>query len=460
MQALLQWNGHAEEQRRAKIQIDPVNPFLPRPPDFPAKAKSVIFLFMSGGPSHVDTFDYKPLLQKLDGQPVPDSIRLPVLKTKHQHVFQDCKELMASPFKFAQHGQSGAWVSELMPHLTEHVDDMCFIHSMQAESNNHAPATYQIHTGETIVGKASMGSWVTYGLGSENQNLPGYVVLFDVGPYGGMQNFSNGCLPAAFQATHLRDSGSVVLDLLPPKAFAHGQRQSMDLLHELNLRHRISRQGVTELDARIASYELAYRMQSAAMEVGELEKESVATKHSYGVDHQDPLVSHFGRKCLLARRLVERGVRFVHICNTFDNVGWDSHEDLPTMHPILARQTDQPVAALLHDLKQRNLLDETLVVWAGEFGRTPMRQGKTGRQHNAAGFTVWMAGGGVKPGRVGSTDDVGLMAVDRPYAIHDLHATILAALGLKHEDLMMQNDGRPERLTGVSGAEVIPGVLG
>ncbi|MEI6537696.1 MAG: DUF1501 domain-containing protein [Verrucomicrobiaceae bacterium] len=444
------------------VSIDPVNPFLPRKPHFAPKAKSVIFLHMVGGPSQVDTFDYKPVLQKLDGQPVPDSIRQAILKTRHSNVFVDCKNLMASPYKFSQHGKSGLWVSELYPNLANHVDDLCFINSMQADSNNHAPASYQMHTGETVPGKASLGAWITYGLGTENQNLPGYVVLFEGGPYGGAANDSNGFLPAAFQGTRLRDKGAPVLDLLPPSKFADGQRASLDLVHELNMKHRAARPGMTELDARIASYELAYRMQSAALEVGDMEKESPQTQASYGLNHQDAQVVKFGRKCLLARRLVERGVRFVQIYNTYDKEGWDAHAHLDQNHPPLARQTDQPIAALLADLKQRNLLDETLVIWAGEFGRTPMMQGEQGRQHNAAGFTVWMAGGGVKAGtQIGMTDEIGLMAVDKPHGFKDLHATILAALGIRCDDLFFEHEGRLERLTGIAGnGEVIPGVLG
>ena len=443
------------------VNIDPVNPYLPRKPHFAPKAKSVIFLHMVGGPSQVDTFDYKPVLQKLDGQPVPDSIRQSILKTKHSNVFVGTDNLMASPYKFSQHGKSGLWVSELYPNLANHVDDLCFIHSMQADSNNHAPASYQMHTGETIPGKASLGAWITYGLGTENQSLPGYVLLFEGGPYGGPANDSNGFLPAAFQGTRLRDKGTPVLDLLPPAEFAKGQRASLDLVHELNMKHRAARPGMTELDARIASYELAYRMQSAALEVGDMEKESPQTRASYGFDHQDEQVVKFGRKCLLARRLVERGVRFVQIYNTYDKDGWDAHKHLDKNHPPLARQTDQTIAALLADLKQRNLLDETLVIWAGEFGRTPMMQGDQGRQHNAAGFTIWMAGGGVKPGtRIGMTDEIGLMAVDQPHGFKDLHATILAALGLRCDDLFFEHEGRLERLTGIAGnGEVIPGVL-
>jgi len=445
------------------VAIDPIHPFLPRAPHFAAKAKSVIFLYMVGGPSSVDTFDYKPELQKLNGKPVPASIRAALKNSRHANVFEGCKdELMASPFSFTQHGQSGRWISELYPQLAQQVDDLCFLHSLQAESNNHAPASYQLHTGETLAGKASLGSWITYGLGTENQNLPGYVLLFEAGPLGGASNYTNGFLPAAFQGTRLRSEGTPVLDLLPAAEFAGGQRASLDLIRDLNLKHREAHPGVSELEARIASYELAYRMQSAALEVGNLDQESAPLRKSYGLDHNDPQVGKFGRKCLLARRLVERGVRFVQIYNMFDKDGWDAHAQLAKNHPPLARQTDQPIAALLADLKQRGLLDETLVICASEFGRTPMMQGDRGRQHNAAGFTIWLAGGGVKPGtRIGATDAIGLMAVEEPHPFKDLHATILAALGLRADDLFFEQNGRPERLTGIAGgAEMIPGILG
>ena len=446
----------------SSVTYDPIRPFAPRKPHFAGKAKSVIFLHMVGGPSQVDTFDYKPQLQRLNGQPVPDSFRDSVAPTKFGNVFHGCKnELMGSPWKFSQHGQSGRWVSELFPNIAKHVDDMCFIYSMQADSNNHAPSCLQLHTGETVAGKASMGSWITYGLGTENQNLPGYVLLYEAGPYGGVANFSNGYLPAAFQATRLRVTGSPVFNLMPSEEFAAGQRQSLDLINEFNGRHREARPGMTELDARIASYELAYKMQSSALEVGDLESETANTRSSYGLDHKDDKVVSFGRKCLLARRLVESGVRFVQIYNTIDKDGWDAHKDLTGNHGMHALQTDQPIAALLADLKQRNLLDQTLVVWAGEFGRTPMMQGEQGRQHNAAGFTIWMAGGGVQAGKtIGSTDDLGLVAVDQPHGFKDVHATILAALGLRCDDLFFEHDGRTERLTGIVGnAEVIKGVL-
>jgi hypothetical protein len=444
------------------VTIDPVSPFLPRTPHFAPRAKSVIFLYMVGGPSHIDTFDYKPELQKLGGKPVPMHIKDALKKTRHANVFVGCKEeLMASPFQWSQHGESGMWVSELMPEVARHVDDLCFIHSLQAESNNHAPASYQMHTGEIQPGKASLGSWLTYGLGTENQNLPGYVLLFDAGPLGGAANYSNGFLPAAFQGTRLRDEGTPVLDLLPPDEFAAGQRASLDLIRELNLRHREQRAGANELDARIASYELAYRMQSAALDVGDIGKESPHVRAGYGLDHPDKRTRAFGRKCLLARRLVERGVRFVQLYDMPDKDGWDAHAKITDNHVPRARWTDQPVAALLGDLKQRGLLDETLVVWASEFGRTPMMQGDLGRQHNAAGFTVWLAGGGTRPGRVGATDEIGLMAVEQAHPFKDLHATILTAMGLRCDDLFFEHNGRAERITGVAGtAKVIPGVLG
>jgi hypothetical protein len=342
-----------------------------------------------------------------------------------------------------------------------HVDDLCFIHSMQAESNNHAPASYQLHTGDVRAGKASLGSWATYGLGSENQDLPGYVVLFDAGPLGGAGNYSNGFLPAAFQPTRLRDKGTPVIDLLPPEEFAAGQRASLDLIRDLNLRHRQNREGFTELDARLASYELAYRMQSSALEVGNVDQESEHTQRSYGLQHPDERTRSFGRKCLLARRLVEAGVRFVQLYDMPDKDGWDAHAKLQDNHTPRARWIDQPMAALLDDLKQRGMLDETLVIWASEFGRTPLMQGDGGRNHNSAGFTIWLAGGGVKGGvQIGATDEFGYLAVDRPTPFRDLHATILAALGLNNDELFYIANGRQERLTGVAGsAKVIPGVL-
>jgi hypothetical protein len=441
---------------------NPLQPLAPRTPHFTPRAKSVIFLFMVGGPSQVDTFDHKPELQRLNGQPLPSSIRKALAESEFANVVHGCEDkLLGSSYSWMPRGESGMLVSELFPHISHHVDDLCFIHSMQAESNNHAPASYQLHTGDVRVGKASLGSWTTYGLGSVNQDLPGYVVLFDSGPLGGAGNYSNGFLPAAFQATRLRDRGAPVLDLLPPDEFAAGQRASLDLIRELNLEHREGREGFTELDARLASYELAYRMQSSALEVGDLAQETKGTQRSYGLEHEDERTRSFGRKCLLARRLVERGVRFVQLYDMPDKDGWDAHAKLNDNHTPRARWTDQPIAALLTDLKQSGMLDETLVIWASEFGRTPLMQGDGGRNHNSAGFTIWLAGGGVKPGqRIGATDELGFLAVDRPTPFRDLHATILAALGLSNEQLAFDANGRQERLTGVAGsAQLIPGVL-
>lgn len=461
LSALQQWESRAAEAK-GKPVIDPLRPFAPRAPHFAPRARSVIFLFMVGGPSQVDTFDYKPVLQKLNGKPVPDSVRKAVEATRHANVFHGCKdELMASPYSWERYGESGLWVSELYSNVGRQADDLCVIHSLQADSNNHAPASYQMHTGDIRAGKASLGSWVTYGLGTENQDLPGYVLLFDAGPLGGASNYSNGFLPPAFQGTRLRDMGTPVLDLMPPKEFSQNQRASLDLVRDLNLLHREARPGFLELDARIASYELAYRMQAAALEVGDIENEPAHVKTSYGLGHKDKRTQSFGRKCLLSRRLVERGVRFVQVYDMPDKDGWDAHAKLKDNHSPRARWTDQPIAALLTDLKERGLLESTLVIWASEFGRTPMMQGEDGRQHNAAGFTAWLAGGGAKPGaRIGATDEIGLAAADQPVSFRDLHATCLAALGLDHEALSFEVNARQERLTGVAGsARPIPGVL-
>jgi hypothetical protein len=419
----------------------------------PARVQSVIFLFLVGGPSQIDTFDHKPLLRRLNGQPVPDSLRQTVADSKFSNVFHGCKdEILASPYRWRRHGASGAWVSELFPHLATEVDHLCFIHSLQSDSNNHAPASYQMHTGDVRAGKASLGSWITYGLGSESEDLPGYVVLFDAGPLGGNANYHNGFLPPTYQPTRLRDQGPAVLDLLPPAAFQSGQRASLDLLAQLNQRHFDHRSDFAQLNARMANYELAYRLQSAGMEVGRLVDEPTHIHRSYGLDHSDTRTQSFARKCLLARRLVERGVRFVQIYDMPDKDGWDAHSQLVKNHGPRARWTDQPMAALVRDLRQRGLFDSTLVICASEFGRTPMMQGNLGRQHNAAGFTIWLAGGGIRPGfHLGATDEIGLLASERPVTFSELHATILHLIGLDHEKLHFTVNGRLERLTGVAG---------
>jgi len=452
----LSWMLAGQAQASAfsqNVRIDPVHPLAARKPHFVPRAKNVIFLFQYGGPSQVDTFDYKPLLARLDGKPVPESIKQLGLKDKVQGVFNSSKDqLYAGPFKFTQRGQSGLHVSDVFPRLGEHADELCLVHSLHCDSSNHAPATFQMNTGDVMNGKPSMGSWVTYGLGTENESLPGFVLLFEVGGFGGAANWGSAFLPAAFQGTRFRDQGVPVLDLKPPDDLARVQRSTLDVIKTLNQKHRASRPALLDLDARIASYELAYRMQTEASNVGDLSRETAATLEMYGVNDPDKQNAAYARKCLTARRLVEKGVRFVQVYNGFDEFGWDAHHDLEVNHGVFSRQTDRPIAALLTDLKQRGLLDQTLVVWAGEFGRTPMMQGNNGRNHNPYGFTGWLAGGGVRGGRrIGATDEIGLRAVEDPHSVKDFHATILAALGLANDDLFYENNGRPERLTGVAG---------
>ena len=454
----------ADELQAAPPQqqpIDPLQPLAERLPHFLPKAKRVIFLFQYGGPSTFDLLDYKPQLLKLNGQPVPESFKQN--PDKVGGVFHHCKdELMAGPWNWAQHGQSGQWVSELLPHTAKQIDELCQVRSMFSESSNHAPATYLMNTGAILGGKPSLGSWVTYGLGSVNQNLPGYVLLYKVGGLGGSANWSNAFLPAAFQGTQFRHEGSPVLNLQPPAEFADVQRSTLDFAQALNRQHAAKRPGVLDLDGRIASYELAYRMQSQALDIGELSFETKATQDAYGLHDENKDKATFARMCLLSRRLVEKGVRFVQLYNAVDKLGWDGHDKNIDYNTRNAAQTDQPIAALLADLKQRGLLDSTLVIWAGEFGRTPMMQGNNGRNHNPYGFTIWMAGGGVKAGSViGSTDEIGLRAAEQPQSIKNLHATILTALGLNPDDLFLEHAGRQERLTGVAQSwKTIPGVLG
>ena len=452
--------GLMAQESKAAIPIDSLKPFAERMPHFAPKAKQVIFLFMYGGPSQVDLFDYKPDLIKLNGAKVPDSIKKQ--KDKVGGVFNACKdELMSGPWKWAQHGKSGLWVSSLLPETAKHADELCVVRSMFSESSNHAPATYLMNTGAILGEKPSLGSWVTYGLGSPNQNLPGYVLLFKVGGLGGSANWSNGFLPAAFQGTHFRHEGSPVLNHHPPEELQSAQRSTLDLIQQLNKRHAQARPGVLDLDGRIASYELAYRMQSEAMEIGELSNETSSIQNLYGIHDKNKDKATFARMCLTSRRLVEKGVRFVQLYNAVDKLGWDGHGNNHEFHQRNSAQTDGPIAALLTDLKQRGLLDSTLVVWAGEFGRTPMMQGGNGRNHNPYGFTIWMAGGGVKAGtQIGATDEIGLRAVDKPQSVKNLHATILTALGINPDDLSFDHNGRQERLTGVAASwKTIPGVL-
>ena len=434
---------------------DAVNPLSPRVAHMPARAKSVIWLFMNGGPSQVDTWNYRPELERHSGQELPGF-------DKNTGFFTDqVGPLMKSPFKFAQHGQSGAWASEIFPNLSRHVDDMAFIHSCHTETNNHSPALFEINTGMSRMGFPCVGSWVTYGLGTENQDLPAFVVMYDtLGrgiPKGHASNWGSGFLPGVYQGTALNGQGSPIDNLArPPQITDRRQRAQLDLMAKLNGRHLDAHPGEAALAARIESFELAYRMQMAAPEALDVDRESDATKALYGLD--DPRCTHYARQCLTARRLVERGVRFVQIYSggMENERSWDGHQDIAKNHGGFAGETDKPIAALLADLKARGLLDSTLVIWNGEFGRLPIVQkGGTGRDHNPHAFTTWMAGGGVKAGvSHGQTDEFGHKAVADRVSVNDLHATILHLLGFDHTRLTYRFNGRDYRLTDVAGRVV------
>jgi hypothetical protein len=437
-----------------------LNPLAPRAGHFSAKAKSVIWLFINGGPSHVDTWDYKPALAKRDGQELKGF-------DKNTGFFSDqVGPLMKSPFEFKQHGQCGAWVSRLFPKMAEHVDKMAFIHSCWTDTNNHAPALLKINTGMARMGFPCVGSWVTYGLGSESQDLPAFVVMYDtLGrglPKGYAQNWGAGFLPGIFQGTALKHQGAPIEDLDRSSEMTDAQqRAQLDLLARLNRRRLEQHPGETDLAARIETFELAYRMQMAAPEALDIEKETAAVQRLYGLDN--PKCKHFARQCLVARRLVERGVRFVQIYSGGEENqrSWDGHIDIVGNHSGFAAETDQPIAALLADLAGRGLLDSTLVIWGGEFGRLPLAQKgeKPGRDHNPHGFTTWLAGGGVKPGMsYGATDEIGFKAVEDRVSINDLHATILHLLGFDHKRLTYRHNGRDYRLTDVAG-EVVKAIL-
>ena len=432
------------------LAASPADPLAAKTPHHPARAKSVIFLFMEGGPSQVDTFDPKPLLTKLHGQPLPPSIRKPSQTSRGTAD----NTLMASPRTWKQYGQSGAWVSDWYKHVGEHVDDLAIIRSCWADGINHVGSVCQMNTGSVLAGRPSLGAWSTYGLGTANKNLPSFVVLTDdQDPLGGSNNWNSGFLPALYQGTQFRRGDTPILDLKPPAGISdQQQRNELGLLRKLNEMWSENKQDDTELDARIRSYELAYQMQSAGAEAVDLTKESEATRKLYGMD--EAATSVFGTNCLLARRLVERGVRFVELyCGS--GSGWDAHNNIEANHSKWCRASDKPIAGLLADLKSRGMLQDTLLVWGGEFGRTPFNESSDGRDHNPWGFTMWMAGGGVKGGQyVGSTDEIGLRAADRPVHVHDIHATMLWLMGLDHLRLTFQHHGRAERPT-VSAGEVV-----
>jgi len=403
---------------------------------------------MSGGPSHVDTFDYKPALQRDDGKP------LPFAKPRVQ--FNGTGTLLGSPWKFRQYGQSGSWVSDLFPHMARCVDDLCFIHSLHGTNAAHGGAVLKLHTGSDNFVRPSMGSWVTYGLGTENANLPGFITICPTLAFGGVKNWGSAFLPAPYQGTPLGNASipahkARVSYIKNEQVTPRLQRLQLDLLAEMNRKH-LSREGPDQaLEGRLESFELAFRMQTEMPEVEEISGESRATLRAYGLD--DPVTANFGRQCLLARRFAERGVRFVQVTHNDSEVQWDQHSNLRKGHEKNAREVDKPIAALLQDLKARGLLDDTLVLWGSEFGRTPTAEGgRDGRDHNPEGFSVWLAGGGVKGGfHHGATDDYGYFAVDQKVHIHDLHATILYLLGLNHERLTYRYAGRDFRLTDVEG---------
>ena len=429
--------------------VKSVDPLAPKKGHHEPKAKSVIWLFMEGGPSHIDLFDPKPKLAEWNGQPMPESFGRPITAMGTAG-----NTLMASQRTFKQHGQSGLWVSDWYPHIAEHVDDLAVLRSCWANGLNHVGSVCQMNTGDILAGRPSLGAWTTYGLGSANLNLPSFVILIDDRePLGGPKNWSSGFLPATYQGTQFRPGDTPILHLKSPAGTApEQQRSKLDFLRDLNQRWGADKPDDTELEARIRAYELAYQMQAAAPDAVDLTKESESTRKMYGLD--DPETQAFGTNCLLARRLVERGVRFVELyCGS--GSGWDAHANIEGNHGKWCRVSDKPIAGLLGDLKSRGMLKDTLVVWGGEFGRTPFNEKGNGRDHNPWGFTMWFAGGGVKGGQaVGTTDEIGLRAVDRPAHVHDIHATILNQLGLDHVRTTYMHNGRAERPTITDGSVI------
>ncbi len=452
-------DGFLQHQTLAVDGLTPFsNPLRPRPSQVPAPAKSVIFLFMYGGPSHIDTFDYKPGMKGMDNKTVK-------VKTFGRGGHRNSGRIVEPRWNFKQYGQCGKWVSDLFPHLATCVDDIAFLHSMTADSPIHGSAMLMMNSGRILSGSPCLGSWINYGLGTLNQNLPGFVVMLDPrgGPISGAKNWSSGYMPATYQATVMRSRGKPILDLTPPGGLSpEMQREMLDSLGAYNREHYRARGDNSNLAARIASYELAFRMQRHAPEAVDLSRESPRTLALYGMDRKETEV--FGRQCLLARRLVERGVRFVQIYSggNHGDANWDAHGDLKSNHDLHAGETDKPIAGLLKDLKQRGLLDETLVVWGGEFGRQPTAEYDkgTGRDHNAYGFTMWMAGGGIRGGvSVGQTDELGSAAVEDPFHVKRLHATILHQMGMDPGRLTYFYSGLDQKLVGVEGADPIRRII-
>jgi hypothetical protein len=445
LSALLAEDGRGEPGRSPDL-----GPLAPKAPHFRARAKSVIFLFMEGGPSHVDLFDPKPELTKRHGQPLPASFGKVITP-----MGTGGNNLLASKRTFKKYGKAGLDFSDWVPHMATCADDWALLRACWADGLNHVGSVCQMNTGSVLAGRPCLGSWAIYGLGSENRNLPGFVVFTegtgDVA--GGARNWGTGYLPATYQGTHFRGGPNPILNLATPADVGPDrQRDKLELVTKLNDIHRRERPGDSQLDARQAAYELAFRMQATAPEAVDLSKETEKTKEAYGLNRKE--TAEFGHRCLLARRMVERGVRFVQVyCGAGSQ--WDAHSDIEGNHTKMCGRADQPSAALVKDLKQRGLLDDTLVVWGGEFGRTPMTEGTSGRDHNPYGFSMLLAGGGVRGGAVhGTTDEFGLRGVDGRVHVHDFHATILHLLGFDHEKLTFRHNGRDERLTDVSGKVV------
>jgi Protein of unknown function (DUF1501) len=453
--SLLEQDGFLSTQTHAADgQTEFSNPLAAKSPHFPGKAKSVIFLYMYGGPSHIDTFDYKANMYGMDGKTVD-------VKTFGRGGHRNQGRIVEPRWKFKRYGECGKLVSDLFPNVATCVDDIAFLHSMTADSPIHGSAMLMMNSGRILSGHPCLGSWVNYGLGSVNEDLPGFCVMLDPrgGPISGAKNWSSGYMPATYQATVMRSVGDPILDLAPPEDLAGAaQRELLDTVRQYNEQHFATRSDNSNLAARIASYELAWRMQSEAPEAVDVDNETQQTQSLYGLD--DPKCATFGRQCLLARRLVERGVRFVQIYSggAHNDQNWDAHTDMESNHNLHAGETDQPIAALIKDLKQRSLLDETLIVWGGEFGRQPTAEyaNGSGRDHNSYGFTMWMAGGGIKGGQsIGTTDELGSRAVEDVLHVRHLHATILHQLGLDQNKLSYFFGGLDNKLVGVEGAQPI-----
>jgi hypothetical protein len=455
MLALLSMLDREAKAAETTIAAKAGNPLAARSGHFGGKAKSVIWCFLDGGPSHIDLFDPKPGLDKLGGQPLPASFKRPVTAMGRTAY----TPLLPSKRKFKQHGHAGTSVSDWYPEIATCVDDIAVIRSCYADGLNHVGSVCQMNTGSILGGRPCLGAWSLYGLGSVNEDLPGYVVMLDYpeDPPGSTRNWGTGFMPAAYQGTKFREGKAPILYLAPPaQASDAQQRGKLDFIQEMNRRHRRPRLDDDDLEARIAAYELAYRMQASAPEVVVLSQETAETKALYGLDQKD--TERYGRNCLLARRLVERGVRFVQLYSGSGSK-WDAHSNVEGNHARYCRESDRPIAGLLKDLKRRGLLDTTLVIWGGEFGRTPMSESGNGRDHNPYGFTMWMAGGGIKGGiTYGATDEIGLYAVENRVHVHDIHATILHCLGLDHQHLTYLYNGRDERAT-VNGGNVITSIL-